>query len=325
MFIYRLRWFIGLMLCLLVVACSSPRREIVPILPTELPSPLTFTPTPRDQPTPVPTLTDPIPTSIPATATPAFTIGNSLKTLDYYPLEPGNTWVYSATFVGYRIENRVALPLTSTFIITDEVLAVETHSPYFAAQINRIAVLTGGVVPDAARPSNWTYAINPASQTEGVAAPSSRVYWYVIAGARIYYQDTLDLSTSVHYYDTLDLSTHPGANLKAMTYYYLPLSAHRCWWPTGNEENCNKAFTQGDWPLVYYVSNDTPQKPDILKNTAIECYTIATYTRGGGVNKLFCNDIGLAGLDYEYHGQTLSLYLPVWYKMELISYSIAKH
>ena len=92
----------------------------------------------------VPTLeVDLSPSPIADTPTDSFDIQS------FYPLALGNTWVYSATYYGYHItgerESPIISVITTTFLITDQVISTHIQVPYFAAQLKRTAHIVSGV------------------------------------------------------------------------------------------------------------------------------------------------------------------------------------
>ncbi|MBU0493184.1 MAG: hypothetical protein KKA73_14820 [Chloroflexi bacterium] len=257
------------------------------------------------------------------TGAPAVTIKDSLDTLAYYPLTLGNTWVYSATYYGYYVEgegtNLTEIVITSTFIITDRVIATEIHEPYFAAQMQRTSLFTAGVAPDiyGLYPSDRTW--HPASPEfrwnsldRGIVNPASRTYWDIIDGSRVYYQDELDLS----YTPATAISQTPA-------YYYLPFSEHPCWFARGDERRCREDLSRYSWMDFYYVKSG-PTTRTLSAGTFTDCYTIGVFVKGGGVNKHFCLGVGLVGFDWEAHWQGGYRYPPIGHKAELINYSLTR-
>lgn len=255
------------------------------------------------------------------TGTPV-TITTSLDTLKYYPLALGNTWVYSATYYGYYMEgegaNLTETVITSTFILTDRVIATEIHEPYFAAQMERTSLFTGGIAPDSYSQYPPDRFLHPASAgfignalDWGVVNPASRTYWYVIDGYRVYYQDELDLS----YTPATAISRTPA-------YYYFPFSEHPCWFGRGDEGDCRKYLSRHSWMGFYYVKPG-PITLILPVGSFTECYTIGVFGEGG-VNKHFCLGVGLVGFDSEAHGQESYRHPPIGHKVELIAYSLAR-
>lgn len=266
---------------------------------------------------PYPTAIVPTPTFTPTpTATP-FTSVSSLETLDSYPLRVGNFWSYSAVYYGYRIEGegagRVAVPITSTFVITDRVIATEINAPFFIAKLERTSNLIDGSGASS-MPFNWWGVATPLapdflypSGDWGIVNPNPSVYWYVIGGRKVYYQDELNLQK---------LQASP-------LYYWFPLSEHICWFPNGDETICKEHLSFRAWTNFYLVTQQSISQ-DTPVDSFTNCFDIQPYSRGGGFIKHFCLGVGLVGVEWKYGGQTPELYLPIGFRIELTDYFGAK-
>lgn len=192
------------------------------------------------------------------------------ETLVYYPLSVGNTWVYSVTYFGYHVieeeEARNVSAITSTFIITDEVISTEFLDSYLAAQIERTSTFVSGIKPDTFSPSPF-YA-NPASPNamehtldEGIVNPYPRTYWYVVRGNTIHYQEDLDFSN-------VPTSTY----LYSPAFYQFPLYGKKCWFPPGIEDDCQNHSSMGVWTGFYFVKSG-PETQSFPVGDLKNCYT----------------------------------------------------
>jgi hypothetical protein len=301
---------------------SAPSFEIAPYppisysTPIEYPPPTHFAPAPYPVPTDWPATSGASPT--PNNEIPSFTLSDSIKTLDYYPLELGHTWVYSATYYGYRIEKDQpitnTLIITSTFVYTDKVLFTEVLGPYFIAQLERVSEHTGGLAPDQYIKDANGYMTDWISSSKdfgeysldwGIINPSARNYWLIIYGGLIYFQDELDIS-----------------KLVAPVYYYFPFEKGSCWFTDGLLRNCQQDLENIVWTDFYFIESG-PFFLDTQMGQFAGCYKIGYFARGGGNNKYFCLGTGLVGFEWEAHWQFSFVHPPIGHRVKLIDYFIS--
>jgi hypothetical protein len=221
---------------------------------------------------PIPTLT---PTSTPTTNSP----------LPDFPLNLGNTWVYSAThYDTYETER-----ITATYIITETVVDTQLHEPYFVANIVRdkkVVTLSDNLVG-----KDW-------EQHYLGGGDGSISFWYVISGTQVYEQRELDWS---------EIETS-----EAILQYIFPLSSSVLWYPD--------PWQRKEFPNLEVTSGlrraDGPIEIKVPAGTFRDCFEVITMYNSGATFSTFCAGIGVVGSHYDHVGT------PFGFRTILIDYSL---
>ena len=263
-------------------------------------SPLPTT-TPLPQPTSTPTPISPSPAPTPTLA---------INPLPEFPLAVGNTWVYSATYTGFRFNRAttpaIAEPLTATYIITDQIVATKTYGSLFGAEIRRISSLVEGT------PFNEFHNFNYDKEFEN---PELKTYTYVISGTQIYQHEDLSFLT--------ETKQKAAQAYRYPLIYEFPLmdgTAFHCWYSWSNEnQDCHNVVKGCDY--YYYVKEQSV----FLKLPAGNfkgCYTISIASCEDENSKWFCPNIGIVGGQFLYVGQGSDEYPTGSYQIKLLTYSL---
>ncbi len=208
-----------------------------------------------------------------STPTPSITPTSTLRPqnpLPVFPINMGNTWVYSATH--YEIDRATGQKITATYVITELIKKTGTYSSFFIAEVRRDILLIDGIAP------KWN-----------VARPSSKSYLYVIGGTYVYKQRGTLINP---------------LGVKLLEYKF-PLSKHtNCWYPNLSTEAQIEIF--GDkkcpsWGYRYIGGSVFPNVP-IEEFSSKDCTNIVEVNQGSTTNKWFCSGIGIVGGTMDYSG-----------------------
>lgn len=207
------------------------------------------------------------------------------------PLDPGNTWVYSATY--YEGDGEAFI--SATYIITDTVVATWGTSSYFVAEMERTKAWAAGMPADQLRVEH--------------AMPLSthyRHYGYVFVPEvdAVYWMRPPEFS---------------HAERRGFLRYKLPLASQkRCWYnlpgaPTLSPE----ARACSGWGYRYV---EGPGEVTVPAGTFCACYQVAQVYRGVGAREWLCPGVGIVRVARKFTGD---LYQPATkYEQVLLHYLV---
>jgi hypothetical protein len=294
MFYYRYSMIGVLALISVILATCATMPETTQTTPTIqiIPS---NTPTLFPTSTLLPTIT---PTSTPILPTKTFTPKPTppISPLSDFPLNLGNTWVYSYTDYSTNDSQkdkdvRNDQIITATSLITETVVNTQLHGGYFVAEIVKNKVLVTLSVDlnelDDWHTTNW----------DGVKS-GAETYWYVITGTHVYRQEK-----------ELDLTDVESSWLE----YMFPLENNR-WYPDGSQREEFPDFDTGPNSGSRLAGGPIEKQLPVgkLKN----CFEILTIYPNGGTTGWFCSGVGYVGSESDHMGT------PSGYRMVLIDYII---
>jgi hypothetical protein len=197
-----------------------------------------------------------------------------------------NTWVFQITrYEGVPITEII----TTTRVVTETVVGVESISSYFVAKIHRdeSAEMPGGDVP----PSWQGVPLRPATSSD---------YWLVVSGNRMYRQER-----------GLDL-----ANLSstALLEFVFPLKLGEKWYQSDEKAKLNPTYAD-DWMLRKVTKVETVVVPAGYFNN---CFFLEEAWAGTAFETWFCPNVGIVDRKVDHHGT------PSGFHQVLIRYQLKK-
>jgi len=265
---------------------------------TPMPSPTTFS-------TPTSTRTD-TPTTTPS---PTPTPPNS--PLAEFPLDVGNTWVYtSIRYAGYDTQT-----ITMTATMTNTVVEVRWQPPIFAAKIR--SEYKPDQVPGDLEENEWVERLPLEESTDS--------YWYVISGTQVYLYYTRN-DMELKYIDWKSALSQTGPE------YVFPLAEGDCWEPHSAEpvdaaicwqqasarevierlEPSQPTNSLGTHVLTitYSTRTLTDEYKDVEAQIELddcatdcsECFLLVTWDNPGAYREWLCPGIGVVGGFWHHQG-----------------------
>nr|NIR26491.1 hypothetical protein [Gammaproteobacteria bacterium]NIR66819.1 hypothetical protein [candidate division Zixibacteria bacterium] len=234
--------------------------------------------------------------TIPITITKPVTQLTSVPALSdlrsIFPLQLGNTWVYSSThYQDYgplemrgpdgKVVMKCCKTITATYIITETVVDLQTSPPYFVAQLYREESLVSASDEWSQEQSGWL-----------------GMYWYIISGTHVYQQRTeLDLS-----------AVDENSNLE----YIFPLELNQRWYPNPGQR---KQFP--DYEVVSGLRKVSKVgKVKVPAGGFEQCFQLKEMIGGSTFETWFCPGVGIVDTRSDHSGT------PFGFRSVLINYTL---
>jgi hypothetical protein len=264
------------------VAQTTPTIQIMPSNTPTLSPTFTLSPTAIQTSIPIP------PTKIP---TPKPT--PPISPLPDFPLNLGNTWVYSYTdySTNYKDESDISTGqiITATSLITETVVETQLHDGYFIAEIAKNKTLVTLSV-DLNELDHW-HTLN----WDGIKS-GAETYWYVITGTHVYRQQ-----------EELDITNVESSWLE----YVFPLEKNR-WYPDSWQREEFPDIDTGPSSGIRLTSG--PIEKHLPAGKFKNCFEVLTIYLGGGTISWFCSGVGYVGEEFDHMGT------PFGFRTVLIDY-----
>jgi hypothetical protein len=231
--------------------------------------------------------------SISATAapTPTATPISAQNPLADFPLNLGNTWVYSSTQYDCINDCESDSPqiVTGTFVVTATVVDTRFQDPYFAARMvweSKAITLSKSLEGE-----DWDYLFH-------LNGGEPWSYWYVISDTHVYEQ-----------WRGLDLAEFEPS--EGTLKYIFPLGSVQQWYQSPEDR---VAYPNLEWPIT---RTDIAGRIEltIAGEDFDNCVALLTYWVNGPEFEYLCPGIGIAGGFYDHRGT------PFGYKNRLMYYS----
>jgi len=265
----------------LLGACATNLKPVETITQTQIIPSKTPTLSPTRIPLP-PATSSPtaLPVKAPTQGTPSLS-----SPLSNFPLNLGNSWVYSSThYDAYETER-----ITATYTITETVVDTQIDNAYYIVQMLRDnTVVTSSV--NLAELEQTDLYLDGTGGTE--------TYWYIINGTDIYLQQ-----------NELNLETVESSWLE----YTLPISENSAWYPDPYQRN---TFSVESGPISGLRLARGPTQKSVPAGEFENCFEILTIYLSGGTTSWFCQGLGVVAGEYDHAGT------PFGYRTVLITYSI---
>ena len=225
--------------------------------PIPLPNDNTSSPAANTQPTAPAETLQAAPTQLQTPAVGATLSDVTAQTLLDFPLAAGNSWVYR--FEGHTGTQK------AVWKVSDTVVQVEMHGPYYAAKIqSEVALLEGAPGAD---------FLNP---------PQAQTFWYVVNGLAVYRLE-----------DPIDWTAVSTSWLELL----FPFPSPTCWYPDPTQRAQTPAAG-----LPGCRSASGPTAIDTPAGHIESCFQVNTTYNGGSMLLTFCRGLGIVANDYQHAG-----------------------
>jgi len=281
--------------------------------------------------------------------------GANMGQLPYSDIFPfatiGNTWIYSATYVGAHsvrpllevhpdegydkfYDAMTSIPVSATFMITDQVVSVQQLDTVWGAEIQRhfkLVDISPELIEKAPTAILRSEFLSPVDRYDGGLSgknmnefhmPSDFTYSYVITDSNVYKQGPLDLA---------NIKARRGGKYSAFRYpivFKLPFDTDdNCWFPGTGEGGGLPCEGSRD---AHYTITDGPFDVQLSVGTFSSCHNVnVSGFRVSGEQVVFCEGIGPVKYHWRYNSMRnccidpgTGFFYPLENHWQLIHYSI---